>query len=235
MTNTSAGARGDSLSELLDEREHLLAIAAWMFDSPDVAAGIVRETHRRWYALTEDERGAITRPRAWLTRAAAEACLELMATAGADDATRMLWANPPPKPPDLLDLPQLAIYRQPSQPGQHARTTRQFATACHAGDDATLRDLLLPDAIVISDGGGTVRTPPRPIRGAADVARFVATLLSHEDRTGVTVEQVNGRAGIVLRRPPRVLAVVSLTVVDAKVAAVWIVLNPDKLRRWRKA
>ena len=135
----------------------------------------------------------------------------------------------------LLDLPELASYGQPSQPGQHARTTRQFARACQGGDGAEIRDLLLPDAIAISDGGGIVRTPPCPIRGAAAVAPFVATLLSHQDRALLTVEQVNGRAGIVLRRPPVPLAVVSLSVVDAKVAAVWIVLNPDKLRRWRKA
>jgi len=135
---------------------------------------------------------------------------------------------------ELLDE-QLRIHGEPSPPGQHSRTTRQFARACHAGDSAELRGLLLPDAVVISDGGGAVRTPPRPIRGAADVARFVATLLSHQDRAALTIEPVNGRAGIVLRRPPLVMAVVSLSVVDAKVAAVWIVLNPDKLRRWRTA
>ena len=47
------------------------------------------------------------------------------------------------------------------------------------------------------------------------------------------MEQVNGRSGIVLRRAGETLAVLVLAVTEAKVAAVWIVLNPDKLRHWR--
>ncbi len=229
MTDVRTADRADSLAELLDERGHLLGIATWMFDSAEIAENIVQETHRRWYSLGEDERRKIASPRAWLTRVAAEVCLELLADAKVDDARPVSG-----KPPNLLDQVDLARCAQRSLPPDHARATRQFATACQAGDAAALRHLLSPDAIVITDGGGKVRTPARPVRGRADVARFVATLLGGQANARLTVEQVNGGAGIVLRRAGDAQAVVSLSVTDAKVSAVWIVVNPDKLRPWRR-
>jgi RNA polymerase sigma-70 factor (ECF subfamily) len=48
----------------------------------------------------------------------------------------------------------------------------------------------------------------------------------------LSVEAVNGAPGVVLRRAAGVVAVVSLRVAGTKVAAVWIVLNPDKLGHW---
>jgi RNA polymerase sigma-70 factor, ECF subfamily len=229
MTDVRTADQADSLAELLDERRHLLGIAAWMFDSAEIAESIVQETHRRWYSLGEDERRTIASPRAWLTRVAAEVCLELLADANVAD-TRPVSG----KPPTVLDPADLATCVQRSLLPDHARATRQFATACQAGAAAALRHLLSPDAIVITDGGGKIRTPARPVRGPADVARFVATLLGGQPDAQLTVEQVNGRAGIVLRRAGDAQAVISLSVTEAKIAAVWIVVNPDKLRPWRR-
>jgi RNA polymerase sigma-70 factor (ECF subfamily) len=77
MTDVSAG----TLAEMLDERQHLLEIALWMFGSESTADRIVQETYRRWYALDDGERARIAVPRAWLTRVAGGICLELLATA----------------------------------------------------------------------------------------------------------------------------------------------------------
>ena len=84
----------------------------------------------------------------------------------------------------------------------------------------------------MSDGGGKVAAALSPVRGADAVARCVTELLSAEPGTALSVEAVNGQAGVVLRRAGQVMAVVSLNVTGAKVTAVWIVLNPDKLRHW---
>jgi RNA polymerase sigma-70 factor (ECF subfamily) len=200
-----------------------------MFDSAEIAENIVQKTHQRWYSLGHDERSTIRSPRAWLTRAAADVCLELLADAKGEDARPVSGT-----PPNLLDQVDLARCAQRSLSPDHARATRQFATACQAGDAAALRDLLAPDVIVITDGGGKARIPARPVRGPADVARFVATLLGGQANAQLAVEQVNGAAGIVLRRAGDAQAVVSLSVTDAKVAVVWIVVNPDKLRPWRR-
>jgi RNA polymerase sigma-70 factor, ECF subfamily len=229
MTDARSTDRADSLAALLDERNHLLRIATWMFDSADIAENIVRRTHQRWFSLSGDERTAIASPRAWLTRTAADVCLELLADAKVEDA-RPVSGNPP----KLLDHVDLAGCARRSLRPEHARATRQFATACQAGDAAALHDLLASDVIVVTDGGGQLRIPARPVRGRADVAQFVATLLGGQANGQLAVEQVNGAPGIVLRRAGDARAVVSLTVTDAKVAVVWIVVNPDKLRAWRR-
>jgi hypothetical protein len=50
----------------------------------------------------------------------------------------------------------------------------------------------------------------------------------------LTVEPVNGRPGLTLRRADRAVAVVSVSLADTGVTAVWIVLNPDKLHGWHR-
>ncbi|GAA2297863.1 RNA polymerase subunit sigma [Streptomyces kunmingensis] len=70
------------IGELLDERRHLIDVAFWMLGSGAEADGVVDETYRRWYALPEQERAAITAPRAWLSRVAGGICLERLARPG---------------------------------------------------------------------------------------------------------------------------------------------------------
>jgi RNA polymerase sigma-70 factor, ECF subfamily len=110
----------------------------------------------------------------------------------------------------------------------HDHVVRRFAAACGTGNVAALKAVLAADVVAVCDGGGKVRAPTRPLRGADEVARFVATLL-----TGCVpaVESVNGRAGLTLRRAGRAVAVLAVGVAGVEVTAVWIVLNPDKLRR----
>lgn len=107
---------------------------------------------------------------------------------------------------------------------------RRFAAACDTGDIAALEAILAADAVAVCDGGGTV--PVHPIQGATEVARFVAALLAGRSGAVLAVEHVNGSIGLALRRAGRAVAVVSVSIVGAEVTAVWIVLNPDKLRGW---
>ncbi len=99
MTEVSAG----TLAEMLDERQHLLEIALWMFGSEVTADRIVQETYRRWYALDDEERAGIAVPRAWLTRVAGSICLDLLA------------APPDPRPSDHRH----AVRRTPAPASGH--------------------------------------------------------------------------------------------------------------------
>src|SRR3954447_17872348 len=63
-----------SLAELLDERRHLLDVAYRMVGSSGEAEGIVDETYRRWYALSDAARADIATPRSWLATTAAGLC-----------------------------------------------------------------------------------------------------------------------------------------------------------------
>ncbi|MGI5205579.1 hypothetical protein ACQEU6_28860 [Spirillospora sp. CA-108201] len=229
-----------SLAEMLDERRHLLDIAEWMF-GPDTADRIVHETYRRWYALDDGERAAIAVPRAWLTRVAGGICLDLLAggrgdrggVAGRADAARR------PEPGTASDPVAAWLRRHPQGDrsdeallARHDRVVRRFAAACGAGDTAALKTVLAGDAMVVSDGGGKVRAPAHPTHGADAVADFMTALLAGRPRTVVTVRSVNGRAGLLLHRTSRAVAVANVSTAGTAVTAIWITLNPDKLRRW---
>ncbi|MFD6193490.1 RNA polymerase subunit sigma [Streptomyces sp. NPDC060275] len=67
------------ISELLDERKHLLDVAYWMLGNSDAAESVVGETYRQWYGLPEAERARISTPRAWLAKVAGGICLARLA------------------------------------------------------------------------------------------------------------------------------------------------------------
>jgi RNA polymerase sigma-70 factor, ECF subfamily len=245
MTEVGAG----TLAEMLDERQHLLEIAIWMFGSSVTADRIVQETYRRWYALDDAQRAAIEVPRAWLTRVAGGICLDLLAAAAPVHAlmgpARGGKVTAPDGAPDREGrerrlapgsglLPRQAGPRS-EMLTKHDRVARRFASVYGAGDPSLLKAVLAEDAIVVSDGGGKLRAPVRPIQGAEAVARFVMTLPSGHPGTEVAAEAVNGRTGLVLRQEGRAVAVVSVSVAEDAVTAVWIVLNPDKLHRWHRS
>ena len=119
-------------------------------------------------------------------------------------------------------------------PGQCDDVVRRFAEACELVDIVALRAALDADATAVCDGGGLVPAALGPVHGAEDVAQLAAVLLGRQPDVELTTEAVNGRAGLALRRAGQAIAVVSVTVVDAKVGVLWIVLNPAKLHGWHR-
>jgi len=117
---------------------------------------------------------------------------------------------------------------------RHDDVVRGLSEACLLGDVGAIRAALDADAIAVCDGGGLVPAAMGPVHGAEDVARLVAVLLCGQPDTELTIESVNGRAGLALRCAGRAVAVVAVKAVDAKVAVLWIVLNPAKLRGWHR-
>lgn len=109
-----------------------------------------------------------------------------------------------------------------------------FAEACRQGDTAAVRATLDADAVAVCDGGGLVPAAMDFVHGAQNVAQMVAVVLCGQPDTELTVEAVNGCAGLALRRAGYALAVVGIETADAKVTALWIVLNPTKLRGWHR-
>jgi RNA polymerase sigma-70 factor (ECF subfamily) len=112
-----------------------------------------------------------------------------------------------------------------------ARLLASFTAAMDARDEQTLLKLFTPDAVWMSDGGGVVAAAPRPLVGIDRVVRIVLGLQRLHAQRGVTLEpaQVNGEPGLVLRHGGRVGATYAIDVVDGRIAAVYVVLNPAKL------
>jgi RNA polymerase sigma-70 factor (ECF subfamily) len=112
---------------------------------------------------------------------------------------------------------------------------RRFAHACRTGDTAELRRALDPDAVAVHDGGGRVSAAVGPVYGADDVAELVAALLTTtQPEAELTLEAVNGHAGLALRQAGRAVAVVAVGATGGKVSVLWIVLNPAKLGGWHR-
>jgi hypothetical protein len=118
---------------------------------------------------------------------------------------------------------------------RHDDVVRRFAVAGAAGDIVALTAVLDADVVAVCDGGGKVPAAVRPLHGASEVARLGVALLSGESETDVTVEAVNGRTGLALRRGGQAVAVIAFSVAAEQVVGLWIVLNPDKLRGWHTA
>jgi ketosteroid isomerase-like protein len=118
-------------------------------------------------------------------------------------------------------------------PARPDDVVRRFAAACRRGDVAAIRAALAADAVMVCDSGGLLPAALGPVHGAEDVAALAAALLSGQPDAELTIEAVNGHAGLALRRAGRAVAVAALRTADGKVTAVWIVLNPAKLRAWR--
>lgn len=108
----------------------------------------------------------------------------------------------------------------------------QFLTATSTGDLQGLMDLLAPDVVLITDGGGLRQAALRPILGADKTARFLIGVMSGLGAAEVQIEsvRVNGEPGSVVRIGEVTDTVGSVAVVDGRIAAIHLVSNPDKLR-----
>ena len=117
----------------------------------------------------------------------------------------------------------------------HDDLVQGFAEACRSRDIVSLYDILDADVVARTDSGGRLPAALGFIQGAEDVARFAAVLLCESDGAELSVEAVNGRAGLALRGTGgRAAAVVGFDGGGTGITALWIVLNPDKLRSWHR-
>lgn len=110
------------------------------------------------------------------------------------------------------------------------RLVTEFFTACGSGDVAGLLRILSPDVVLLSDGGGVVSAARKPILGAEDVARFMVGISKNvPDDLRIQLTRVNGDPGCIVWIGADLVFVMSLEVVDGKLAGINIVRNPQKL------
>ena len=117
-----------------------------------------------------------------------------------------------------------------------ARETRavleSFQRALETRDIQGLLDVLAPDVVLMSDGGGVKQAALRPVSGAEKVVRFIAGGVGRTDET-ITGEHtvVNGNPALVLRLSGELDGVIAVRVEDGRVTGLYYVRNPDKLTR----
>ncbi|MFI6284436.1 RNA polymerase sigma-70 factor [Streptomyces sp. NPDC051018] len=107
-----------------------------------------------------------------------------------------------------------------------------FRQALETRDLRRLLDVLAPEVVVVSDGGGIKQAALRPVIGAEKVIRFLAGGLGRTDATvtaGPAV--VNGGPGLVFRLDGEIDGVMVVRVEDALITGMYYVRNPEKLTR----
>ena len=110
------------------------------------------------------------------------------------------------------------------------RVLEQFMRATTTGDVQALLDVLSPDVVLVSDGGGVKRAALRPILGADKVARFL-TGQRTDVPVAIEIAYVNGAPGLHLLVDGVVETVVSAVLEDGLIAGLYAVRNPAKLAR----
>ncbi len=121
-------------------------------------------------------------------------------------------------------------------PPERARELfERFLIAARTGDVAALERMFTADIVATADGGGKLNAARRPIRGAQRVATYVAWLFDR-DVPGIelAVEEINGAPAMIARVQGEALLIASIDATEAGIAAVWVLVNPDKLAYFQR-
>ena len=114
---------------------------------------------------------------------------------------------------------------------QHQELLARFIAAAQIGDRAAMKSMLADDVQLVADGGGKVNSYLRILRGAGRVAGSFWSL-EHQYPQQVVYRQarVNGAPGLVRYVDGKLESAQSFAIEGERIAAVFIVRNPDKLR-----
>ncbi|MBW6530842.1 RNA polymerase sigma factor SigJ [Sphingomonas sp. RRHST34] len=116
--------------------------------------------------------------------------------------------------------------------GDAERIAAAFFAASRDGDSKALAGLLAADVTIHADGGGRVLAFRNVIRGADRVRRLYAGLARKHGDTPpklLAMRWIDGLPGYVSRERGDVVQTTALELREGRIAAVYVVRNPDKL------
>jgi RNA polymerase sigma-70 factor (ECF subfamily) len=116
---------------------------------------------------------------------------------------------------------------------QREELLRRFSEASSQGNLEGLVALLSRDAVFYSDGGGKAPALPRPIYGPENIARGVLEGSRRLVPKNLVrrLAEINGQPGIVSFLDGRPFSVFTLDVADGLICRIYVVTNPEKLKR----
>ncbi len=122
--------------------------------------------------------------------------------------------------------------RQPRQEVTQAerdRVIERFLAAAATGDIQSLLDVLSPDVVLVTDGGGHTKAALRPILGRDKALRFL-TAVSEGPLVGDVI-LVNGGPALTFTVDGVLDTVVTFHIEDGLVTGLYALRNPEKLGR----
>lgn len=120
--------------------------------------------------------------------------------------------------------------RTPPDPAEHRAAVGRFLEATLTGQLQALLDVLAPDVVLHSDGGGKASAAVRPVFGPEKVARLMLGLAT-KYAAGAVPEfvELNGLPAVAFREAGTITTVFQLSLAHGQVSGVYAMRNPDKL------
>ncbi|WP_433508669.1 RNA polymerase sigma-70 factor [Nonomuraea sp. CA-143628] len=111
-------------------------------------------------------------------------------------------------------------------PAETRAALTAFHRAIETGDLQRLLDILAPDVVLLSDGGGVKQAALVPVVGADQVAHVLGRL---NPEASLRLAQVNGHPALIVRLDGAIDTVVTVRIDDGLIAGLYAVRNPEKL------
>jgi len=117
--------------------------------------------------------------------------------------------------------------REVISPARSRMVLVAFQQAVATGDLRRLLDMIAPDVVLLTDGGGIVQAALEPVVGAETVAAVLSRL------TSATLEsaQINGHPALIVRTGGEIDTVLAIRHEGGLITALYAVRNPEKLSR----
>ncbi|MEV0298614.1 RNA polymerase sigma-70 factor [Nocardia sp. NPDC050710] len=106
-----------------------------------------------------------------------------------------------------------------------------FQQAVETGELQQLLDILAPDIVLLTDGGGIVQAALSPVVGADSVARVLGRV---SPAVSLQPAQVNGYPALILRRGSEIDIVIAVRIDNGYITGLYAVRNPEKLSHMRR-
>lgn len=111
-----------------------------------------------------------------------------------------------------------------------------FQQALETGDLRRLLDMIAPDVVLLTDGGGIVPAALEPVVGADEVARVLGRIALGAGDSSRTLRptQVNGHPALLLCLGDEIDSVLAVRIEDGRIISLYAVRNPEKLSRVKR-
>ncbi|GAQ54595.1 RNA polymerase sigma-70 factor [Streptomyces acidiscabies] len=119
--------------------------------------------------------------------------------------------------------------RQTVSPGETRAAVDAFRAALDSGDPQGLLDVLAPDVVLLTDGGGIKQAARVPVLGPEKIIRFI---FATQAKNGVLTSHptlVNGAPALALHLDGELDGVIAFRIADSLIDGMYYVRNPEKL------
>ena len=117
---------------------------------------------------------------------------------------------------------------------EQQQVVERFLSALSTGDVRGLMDVLAPDVVLVSDGGGLVPAARHPVEGVERVAAFLSRFKTVAPDAEVGSVWLNGAPAGRIDLAGELNTAVTFVVEDGRIARIYAIRNPHKLGRLEK-